>query len=129
MVIENRDAVVAGTRLTANYKKQQYRCTVEAGGDGKLAFVFDGKSYGSPSSAGTAVIGGACNGWRFWSIDGEAPAPAAKPTRAKTAGKTNAKASTAAMPKTAGRRRKEQAKPSILHRHDNQDDLEPGQIR
>jgi len=70
MVIENRDAVVAGTKLTATYKKQQYACTVDADKDGKLAFVYDGKSYNSPSSAGTAVIGTACNGWRFWSIEG-----------------------------------------------------------
>ena len=64
MVIENRDAVVAGTKLVATYKKQQYICAVEAGEDGKLAFVYDGKRYSSPSSAGTAVIGTACNGWR-----------------------------------------------------------------
>jgi hypothetical protein len=76
MVIENRDAVVAGTKLTATYKKQDYVCTVEAGADGKLAFLFNGKSYNSPSSAGTAVIGTACNGWRFWSVEGASPVPA-----------------------------------------------------
>jgi hypothetical protein len=126
MVIENRDAVVAGTKLTATYKKQEYVCTVEAGEDGKLSFNYEGKIYGSPSSAGTAVIGTACNGWRFWSLaDGEAT-PAAK---GKAKGNAAPKASPPAMPKTAARRRREQPKPTVLHKHDNQDDLEPGQTR
>src|ERR1051325_3607069 len=115
MVIENRDAVVAGTKLTATYKKQQYICTVEAGEDGKLAFNYDGKSYGSPSSAGTAIIGTACNGWRFWSLADGSVAPARASAKAKT------EAQPAAMPKTARRRRQqEKAKASILQRHKNQ---------
>ena len=80
MVIANRDAVVAGIKLVATHKKQAYVCTVEAGEDGKLAFVYDGKSYNSPSSAGAAVIGGACNGWRFWAI--QCAETAASPLRA-----------------------------------------------
>jgi len=44
MVIENRNLPV-GTRLVATYKKQDYVCTVEAGEEGKLAFVYDGKRY------------------------------------------------------------------------------------
>jgi hypothetical protein len=124
MVIENRDAVVAGTKLSATYKKQQYVCTVEAGEDGKLAFVYDGKSYNSPSSAGSAVIGTACNGWRLWSLaDESTPEP-------KAQGKAKDTAPTASMPKTARRRRQQdKAKPSILHRHDNQDDLSEGESR
>ena len=91
MPIENRN-LEAGTRLVANYKKQTYVCTVEGGEDGKLTFVLeDGKRYTSPSSAGSAVMGGAaCNGWRFWSVEGgEQPAseaPAAKPAKAKKGG-------------------------------------------
>jgi len=124
MVIENRDAVVAGTKLRATYKKQEYVCSVEAGEDGKLAFVYDGKSYNSPSSAGTAVIGTACNGWRFWSLsDGTVASP-------KASAKAKTKAQPAAMPKAARRRRQqEKPKPSILHRHDNQDDLSEGETR
>ncbi len=84
MAIENRD-LPAGTRLVATYKKQAFACTVEEGEDGKLAFVVDGKRYSSPSSAGSAVMGGsACNGWRFWSVEGMAPATATKPVRAPT---------------------------------------------
>jgi hypothetical protein len=125
MVIENRDAVVAGTKLRATYKKQQYVCSVEAGEDGKLAFVHDGKRFNSPSSAGTAIIGTACNGWRFWSIDGDVPIASTQP-----ATKPKAKAPPASMPKMARRRRQqEKAKPSILHRHENQDDLSEGETR
>src|SRR6478672_7868271 len=114
MVIENRDAVVAGTKLKATYKKQEYVCSVEAGDDGKLAFVYDGKSYNSPSSAGTAVIGTACNGWRFWSVDGEAPA-ASQPT-AKTATKR-------ATTRTAAKAVR------VFYRSPNQRGLDEGQTR
>ena len=51
MSIENRDLPV-GTRLVANYKKQTYVCTVEAGeGDEGVAYVLeDGKRFKSPSA-------------------------------------------------------------------------------
>jgi len=91
MAIENRNLLV-GTRLVANYKKQTYVCTVEAGEEGEgVAFVLeDGKRFKSPSAAGSAVMGGtACNGWRFWTVEGaafavdaNAPAPE-KPAKAK----------------------------------------------
>jgi len=86
MAIENRN-LPAGTRLVANYKKQAFACTVEAEADGKLAYVVDGKRYKSPSSAGSAVMGGsACNGWRFWSVEGAtdgADVPVAAPKERK----------------------------------------------
>src|SRR3954467_15001844 len=90
MAITNRD-LPAGTKLTGTYKKQTYDCTVEAGEQGKLAFVVDEKRYSSPSSAGSAVMGGtACNGWRFWTVDGEEPTlsevPAKMPKPAKAKG-------------------------------------------
>src|SRR5690349_24311664 len=73
MAIENRDLTV-GTRLAANYKKVRHICTVETDEEGRLAFVLeDGKRFKSPSSAASAVMGGsAANGWRFWSLEGEA---------------------------------------------------------
>lgn len=71
MAIENRQ-LEAGTRLVARYKGNQYVTVVTA--DGK--YEMDGKEYGSPSAAGSAVMDGkACNGWRFWSIEGTEPAP------------------------------------------------------
>jgi hypothetical protein len=43
----NRDLSV-GTRLVADYKKQCYVCTVEAGDKAKLAFLVGDKRYTSP---------------------------------------------------------------------------------
>src|SRR3954462_14449660 len=88
MAITNRDLPV-GTKLTASYKSQTYVCTVEAGEAGKQAFVVDGKAFTSPSSAGSAVMGGtACNGWRFWTVDGDAPPAASAPAQTKAAKKS-----------------------------------------
>src|SRR5688572_29810482 len=92
MAIEDRNVPI-GTRLVANYKKQTFVCTVEAEGEG-LAFVLeDGSRHKSPSAAGSRVMGGkAVNGWRFWSVEGAAPAKtekAEKPekvTKARTPG-------------------------------------------
>ena len=78
MAIENRN-LPAGTRLVANYKKTRYVCTVEAGEEeGSLLFVLeDGTKHKSPSAAGSRVMGGkAVNGWRFWTVQGDEPAPA-----------------------------------------------------
>jgi hypothetical protein len=92
-VIENRN-LLAGTRLIATYKKTRYVCTVEAAGEGEegVAFVLEnGKRFKSPSAAGSSVMGGkAVNGWRFWSLEGEASAATtdagAEPKPAKTKG-------------------------------------------
>ncbi len=89
MALENRK-LEAGTRLAARYKGHTYACVVTAGEDDKVGFKLDcpdhpdlnGKEFKSPSSAGSAVMGGvACNGWRFWSLEGQEPA--AKETKPK----------------------------------------------
>ena len=94
MAITNRD-LPEGTRLAANYKRQTFVCTVEKDEEGKLAFVLgDGRRFKSPSSAASAVMGGsAANGWRFWSLEGEAPAaePAAEKPKAKKGNGKNGK--------------------------------------
>jgi len=80
MPIENRD-LAAGTRLVARYKKAEHTATVVEGEEGGLRYrLEDGREFKSPSAAGSAVMGGvACNGWRFWSLAGEAePAPPKK---------------------------------------------------
>ena len=79
MPIENRSLEV-GTCLVASYKKQAYVCRVEAAEGEGIAFVLeDGKRFKSPSSAGSAVMGGkAVNGWRFWSLEGTEPAAKAE---------------------------------------------------
>ena len=98
MAIENRNLPV-GTRLVAKYKKQAYVCTLEAGEeDGAVVFVLeDGSKHKSPSAAGSKVMGGkAVNGWRFWSVEGEAPeapadAGAEKPAKTRSRSKSKAK--------------------------------------
>jgi len=76
MALENRN-LEAGTRLVARYKKVEYTATVVEGEEGGLRYrLEDGREFKSPSAAGSAVMGGvACNGWRFWSLAREAPAP------------------------------------------------------
>ena len=66
-MIENRE-LAAGTRLVARFKKEARTCEVVETADGLRYRLDDGSEHKSPSSAGKAVTGGACNGWRFWSI-------------------------------------------------------------
>ena len=95
MAIEDRN-LAAGTKLVAQYKGHEYRCVVVAGEGDKPGYKMEcpdhpdlhGKEFKSPSSAGSAVMGGsACNGWRFWSVAGSEKA---KPKKAaKKAAKAN----------------------------------------
>jgi hypothetical protein len=89
MPIENRE-LAAGTRLVARYKKADRSCEVVETADGLRYKLDDGTEHKSPSSAGKAAMGGvACNGWRFWSLQGtetpkrEPKARADKPAKAK----------------------------------------------
>ena len=69
MPIENRN-LEPGTKLVARYKKKEYHALVVAEEDGKVMYrLEDGREFKSPSAAGTAIIGNACNGWAFWSVD------------------------------------------------------------
>jgi hypothetical protein len=92
MPIDDRNLAI-GTKLSATYKKQTYTCTVEAGENGEgIAFVLeDGKRFKSPSSAAMAIIGGAANGWRFFSV--ETAGTGAPPTNPKGQKSSKAKAS------------------------------------
>jgi hypothetical protein len=86
MSIENRN-LEAGTRLVARYKGRTYSAEVVQTEDGLRYRLEDGKEFKSPSAAGSAVMGGvACNGWRFWSLEGQEPAPKER-KEAKTKGK------------------------------------------
>ena len=100
MSIEDR-SLKPGTILVARYKKQDHRCTVVEGEDGKLIYrVHGGKDHTSPSSAGSAVMGGvACNGWRFWSVEGAEEPKADAKTKGNGKGKAKAKPKNEPKPK------------------------------
>ena len=70
MPIEDR-ILEAGAVLTARYKKQDRTCEIAQTDNGLRFRLDDGTEHKSPSSAGKAVTGGACNGWVFWSLAGE----------------------------------------------------------
>lgn len=68
MSIENRN-LKAGTKLVARYKGTEYSAEVVKTKDGMRYRLEDEREFKSPSSAGSAVMGGsACNGWRFWTL-------------------------------------------------------------
>jgi len=82
MPLENRN-LEPGTVLVARYKKQERTCEVVQTDEGIRFRLDDGTEHRSPSSAGKAAMGGvACNGWRFWSLQGDLK-PAKEPKKAK----------------------------------------------
>ena len=84
MAIENRD-LEPGTKLVAKYKKEEYRAEVVAGEGGKAKYqLADEREFKSPSSAGTAITGKACNGWAFWSIETQDEKPPEEEPSKKT---------------------------------------------
>ncbi len=87
MSIEDRN-LAPGTKIVARYKGKEYAAEVVKTEEGVRYRLEDGREFKSPSSAGSAIMGGtACNGWRFWSVAGSEEA---KP---KKAAKKAAKAS------------------------------------
>ncbi len=68
MPIEDRN-LKPGTQLVGRYHKQSYSCEVVEGEGGKLRYrLADGREFKSPSAAGMAITGHACDGWVFWSV-------------------------------------------------------------
>jgi hypothetical protein len=53
------------TRLRAVHRGRSFKAHVRR--DGSIRF--GGKNFNSPSAAGTAVVGRACDGWRFWKFE------------------------------------------------------------
>lgn len=112
MPIENRE-LAAETRLVARYKKQDRTCEVVETAGGLRYRLDDGTEHSSPSSAGKAVTGGACNGWVFWSVEGtvnpkrEPRAKGDKPAKAPVPKKSpKAKAAKKAGPRAPRSRRR-----------------------
>src|SRR5688572_24528566 len=84
MAIEDRN-LATGTKLWARYKNEVHTAEVVET-EGKHAFrLSDGREFKSPSAAGTAITGKACNGWAFSSTGEptEKAPKAEKPPRAK----------------------------------------------
>ena len=82
MAIEKRN-LEAGTRLVGRYKGKTVVCLVEADDGGAMVFRLEGetKTYRSLSSAATEITKGPINGWKFWSLEGEAPTATTKPAK------------------------------------------------
>jgi hypothetical protein len=90
MAIDDRN-LAPGTKLVARYKGKEHTAEVVETEAGLRYRVADGREFKSPSSAGSAVMGGsACNGWRFWSVAGNEPE--AKPKKAARKAKKNGSA-------------------------------------
>ena len=84
MPIENRN-LKPGTKLTGRYHKQSYSCEVVENAEGKRRYrLEDGREFKSPSAAGMAITGHACDGWIFWSVETTAPVPETEQKEAPT---------------------------------------------
>ncbi len=67
-----------GMKLVAQYKGTIYHMEVTETKDGIRYRLSEApfSEFKSPSAAGSEVMGGnACNGWRFWSLEGQEPKP------------------------------------------------------
>src|SRR6266571_780323 len=91
MAIQDRNLSV-GTQLYAKYKGQTHTAALVEKDGAKLYRLEDGREFKSPSAAGTAITGKACNGWAFWTV-GEPPIEGApeQPKSPKTAKTPRAK--------------------------------------
>lgn len=89
MSIEDRN-LKPGTKLVARYKGKEHTAEVVQTEEGLRYRLEDGREFKSPSSAGSAVMGGsACNGWRFWSVAGSEEAKPKKASKDQVGVKNN----------------------------------------
>ena len=97
-----RDNLEPGTVVVAKYKGQERRAEVLRDDDGKTRYrLDDGREFKSPSAAASAVMGGiAANGWRWWSLQGDATEEPPKAVKAVKAPKPR-KPKAAAVAETA----------------------------
>ena len=123
MPITNRE-LAPGTILTGTLKKTVYQAEVVETPDG-IRYRVNGKDYKSPSAAGSAVMNGvACNGWRFWSVEGGETALTDAERLAIEVGKTVTKAQRAKGPKVPASTKFKQVK-----RNPNQKGVAEGEVR
>ena len=62
----SHEELIPGTRLVASLKGKTYEAMVVSGDAGRAEIEFGGKRYTSLSAAGSAAVGYAVNGWKFW---------------------------------------------------------------
>src|SRR3990172_10213743 len=99
MPLENRN-LEPGTTLVARYKKAERTCEVVQTDEGVRFRLDDGTKHRSRSSAGKQAMNGvACNGWRFWSLQG-----ALKPAKEQKAKKAKAEKPAKAPAKKAAKK-------------------------
>jgi hypothetical protein len=67
MAIQDRNLSVV-TKLYARFKGTTYTAELVETEGAKLYRLSDGREFKSPSTAGTAITGKACNGWAFWTV-------------------------------------------------------------
>ena len=100
MPIENRN-LKPGAKLIGRYHKQSYSCEVVENAEEKLRYKLeDGREFKSPSAAGMAITGHACDGWVFWRMVTEetTATPNAENQEAAPAAETERKEEPAAEP-------------------------------
>lgn len=89
MTIKNRNLTV-GMTLVARYHKQEHKCQVVQGEGDKVRYrLDDNREFKSPSAAGMAVTGHACDGWVFWNVEATENA-SAPPSETQNQADTNA---------------------------------------
>ena len=72
-VATTRGAMKPGVTLVAKYKGSEHTCEVVEE-DGALRYVLPGgQTFKSPSAAGRAITASQVNGYRFWTIQEQAP--------------------------------------------------------
>ncbi len=62
----SHEELIPGTRLVASLKGKTYQAVAISGTAGRAEIEFRGKRYTSLSAAGSAAVGYAVNGWKFW---------------------------------------------------------------
>jgi hypothetical protein len=113
MAITDRNLTV-GTKLWARCKGEVHTAEVvlnpKRNDDSGRPIAYrlsDGRDFRSPSAAGTAITGKACNGWAFWSV-GE---PVEKPAKAERTGSTKRSGTAVPKPERKPRTHKERKVP------------------
>lgn len=118
MPLDKQD-LAAGTALVGTYKKAEHRVLVLGEPGPEQGYELDGETvFKSLSSAAKAVMGGiSANGWRFWTLEGEAQA------------KASAKAEKAASKPRVPKRRSKSRMVKIIKRLPNQKGAPEGETK